>query len=131
MFTTFLVVGSLLLVALGWGAYEVAIAPTLDEDGNPVPGPGLQAIDFPERNVEIAKDQPQYRTLPAFVDTNTAEGVMVTCWQLSWRDRLAVLVTGKLWASVWTFSQPLQPLYFSPHKHDVLRTVRTDTDAIA
>jgi hypothetical protein len=37
----------------------------------------MQPIDFPQRNLMLAEDQPEYQTLPAFVDrreVNTAEG---------------------------------------------------------
>lgn len=67
-----------------------------------------QLIEFPEQTVIIAKDQPQYRPLPAY-QYRDLEGTIAFCWKLNWRDRLKVLLTGKLWHQVLTFNQPLQP----------------------
>jgi len=65
-----------------------------------VPGHDLPVVEF-------AKDQPEYFTLPAH---RTLDGVVVTRWQLSWRERLRVLLRGNLWLHVHTFNQPLQPV---------------------
>lgn len=64
-------------------------------------------IQFPETNVVYAKEQPQYLQLPAYKYDN---GHMITCWQLTWFERLRILITGKLWLEVLTFNRPLQPL---------------------
>lgn len=68
-----------------------------------------QLIEFPEQTVIIAKDQPEYRPLPAYRYEGDTYGRIVFCWKLNWRDRLKVLFTGKLWHQVLTFNQPLQP----------------------
>lgn len=63
-------------------------------------------IDFSP--VMVAKDQPEYQTLPtAFV--KGAEGMRVTRWKLTWRERIRVLFSGSLWLSLLTFNGPLQP----------------------
>lgn len=99
--------------------YEFHVAPEVDDKGNVIPGPGLRADTFAETNTVYAKDQPQYRQLPAFRERN-ATGCVVTCWRLPFWERVKVLFTGQLWCSIMTFNRPLQPLYFSVHKHDVL-----------
>lgn len=78
----------------------------------------MQLIDFPEQNTVFAKDQPQYRPLPAhrFQD---AEGRIACCWSLSWRERLRVLVTGRIWHQVLTFDQPMQPQLLTVAKPDM------------
>lgn len=68
----------------------------------------MKAIDFEERTHLIAEHQEQYQTLPAFVGTG-ADGQMVFCWKLSWRERFKLLVTGRLWHAVLTFRNDLQP----------------------
>lgn len=40
----------------------------------------VDAIYFPEVNLEIAKGQEEFKTLPAFVDEN---GIVVTCHELT------------------------------------------------
>jgi len=69
----------------------------------------MTPVTFPETNVEIAKDQPEYLTLPSHVDMSTPQRVATFCWQLSWRERWQLLVRGRLWHQVLTFGHPLQP----------------------
>jgi protein gp37 len=38
-----------------------------------------------------------------------ADGRLACCWRLSFKERLVVLFTGKIWHQVLTFKQPLQP----------------------
>jgi len=66
----------------------------------------MKPIEFPEHNCVCAKDQPQYLPLPVY---KTEDGVATSCWALSWRERLKVLFTGRIWWSVLTFNHPLQP----------------------
>jgi hypothetical protein len=68
-----------------------------------------EIIEFPEQTVVIAKHQPQYRPLPAYRFKDDPEGKIICCWKLNWRDRFKVLFTGKIWHSILTFNQPLQP----------------------
>lgn len=68
----------------------------------------MKLIEFPEQTVVIAKDQPQYRPLPAY-QFGDAEGRIACCWSLSWKERLHLLLTGRLWHQILTFNQPLQP----------------------
>lgn len=69
----------------------------------------MELVSFPEQTDVIAKDQPQYRPLPAHVVNGDPEGRITCCWQLSWRERLKVLWTGLIWHQVLTFNSPLQP----------------------
>jgi len=55
----------------------------------------------------FAADQPEYIPLPAY---RTEDGMVITRWRLTWRERLQVLLTGNLWLSVLTFNRPLQPV---------------------
>jgi len=77
----------------------------------------MNLIEFPEQTVVIAKDQAEYLPLPAhrFEDC-PRQGRIACCWQLTWRERFAVLIRGKLWHQVLTFNQPLQPQFFSVEK---------------
>lgn len=72
----------------------------------PVALPELAADPEP-RFVEIAKNQPEYLTLPALVFN---DGRVMTEWQLS-QEELGRLQRGerlRLW--IWTFGHPLQPV---------------------
>jgi len=68
----------------------------------------MKPIKFKHQNVEFAKDQPQYRTLPA-LKLDTPEGQVITCWKMSFRERLKVMFSGKVWLSLMTFNKPLTP----------------------
>lgn len=66
----------------------------------------MTPIEFTEQNVVFAKDQPEYLPLPAYRDE---DGTVISCWKLSWKERLKILLTGKLWLSILTFNAQLQP----------------------
>lgn len=68
----------------------------------------MKPVEFPEQNLIIAKDQPEYMPLPAHL-VRDQEGTVIFCWQLTLRERLQVLLTGKIWQQVLTFNQALQP----------------------
>ena len=67
----------------------------------------MKAIEFPEQTTVYAKEQPQYRPLPSWRGPGP-EHLVVTCWQLSWTERVKLLGTGKIWWSQLTFGDPLQ-----------------------
>lgn len=71
------------------------MSPVLDRNPH-----GLTEIVF-------AKDQPEYRQLPAI---RLDDGTVITRWRLTWRERLRVLWTGSIWLDILTFNRPLQPL---------------------
>lgn len=75
----------------------------------------MKPIDFPEQMPVYAKHQPEYLPLPAhhFGDD---EGRIACCWSLSWRERLRVLFTGRIWRQVLSFHRPLQPQLLSTEK---------------
>lgn len=65
----------------------------------------MKLIEFPEQNLIIAKDQPEYLPMPAFAD-----GQRVICvWSLTWKERLRVLFFGRIWHEILTFGGPVQP----------------------
>ncbi len=63
-------------------------------------------IKFKGYNQEIAKNQDEYLTLPAFVDEN---GLVVSCWKLTWWERIVVFFRGTFWFSQHTFGEKVQP----------------------
>ena len=65
----------------------------------------MQPVEFPEQTMVWAKDQPPYLPLPAY--TNSEE--TISCWALTWRERLTVLWRGRLWLRQMNFGQALQP----------------------
>jgi hypothetical protein len=68
----------------------------------------MKPISFPQANTTYATDQPEYLPLPAHRSADLV-GQVTSCWALTWRERLSVLLRGRVFLSVWTFNQPLQP----------------------
>ena len=67
----------------------------------------MKIIKFKECNITYAENQPEYLSLPAH---KSDDGEVTSCWGLSFFERLRVAVTGRIYLSVLTFNQPLQPL---------------------
>ena len=68
----------------------------------------MKPVKFPEQNVTFAEDQPEFIPLPAH---RGKDGTVVSCWALSWRDRLRILWTGRIWLGCLTFNAPPQPVW--------------------
>lgn len=85
----------------------------------------MDPIEFKEQNVVFAKDQPQYRPLPALIKPGP-EGEVVSCWGLSFRERIRVLFTGRIWVSLWSFMDisgnlnPLTPSRLTTVKQEMI-----------
>lgn len=68
----------------------------------------MEIVPFDGQTVVIAKDQPQYRSMPAHI-SRTGERRITCCWQLSFKEKLKLMWTGKIWHQILAFDQPLQP----------------------
>lgn len=73
----------------------------------------MKPLEFKEQNCIYAKDQPEYLPLPSH---KTKDGVVTSCWKLNWKERIKILLSGKLWLEQLTFSQALQPQRPCVHK---------------
>lgn len=73
----------------------------------------MNIVKFKECNITFAKNQPEYKPLPAL---KTEDGKVVTCWKPSVMERLKILFTGKIWLNILTFNEPLQPLLMTVNK---------------
>jgi hypothetical protein len=67
--------------------------------------PVIPGNKYPE--VVYAKFQPEYFPLPAY---KTEEGIAITRWKLTWKERLQLLFQGHLYLSIITFNNMLQPV---------------------
>lgn len=58
----------------------------------------------------LAKDQPEYIPLPvAHVEYSDGVRSMISCYRLTWRERIYILLSGKVWWEQLTFGESLQP----------------------
>lgn len=80
----------------------------------------MKPIEFKEQNVVFAKDQKEYQPLPAL---KFDDGEVLTCWKLSWKELLKVVLTRKIWCAQLTFNHPLQPQFITTDKYDVIKNV--------
>ena len=69
----------------------------------------MKLVEFSEQTVVIAKNQPEYYPMPAYQVPNDPHGQIFTCWQLTWKERFQLLLSGKIWQSILTFNKPVQP----------------------
>lgn len=79
----------------------------------------MKPVKFDGHNVVIAEGQPEYQPLPACVG-DTPEVPVITCWELDHEELQHLKKTGKLWLSQLTFGGPLQPIYPSVYKAEVV-----------
>jgi hypothetical protein len=68
----------------------------------------MKPIEFDQQNAVFAKNQPPYLPLPAYI-VDEPEGRVISCWKLSWRERIKILFGYPLWLSQMAFGKPLQP----------------------
>ena len=86
----------------------------------------MKPIKFKEQNMIVAKDQPEYLSLPALRIPKDAEGKVMFCVGLTFKERVKILFSGKLWCILVQFRDrnnrpnPVTPSYFSVSKKDVL-----------
>lgn len=77
----------------------------------------MKSIEFDGCNTIFAKDQPEYTPVYAFKDE---QGNVVTCWELSNEDFEKLVETRRIYLSIKTFNNPLQPLFMTADVSDVL-----------
>jgi len=72
----------------------------------------MKAVEFPQVNIRIAENQPEYETLPACV-IDEPEGRIITCFELTDEEIEEIVQTRKLWHVQLAFKQPMQPIQLS------------------
>ena len=78
----------------------------------------MKPVEFKHQNIVFAKDQPEYQPLPALrIDSPTGE--VVSCWKLSFKERIKIVFTGRVWLSLMSFNKPLTPSYLAVNRKDV------------
>lgn len=77
----------------------------------------MQPVKFKGANVTFAENQPEYKPLPAFIDE---QGNVVTCWELSNEDFEKLVETKRIYLSIKTFNNPLQPIFMTADVNEVL-----------
>ena len=78
----------------------------------------MKPIKFKHQNSTYAKNQLEYQPLPA-LKIEGEEGHVVSCWKMSFKERIIVLFTGKIWMNLMSFNKPLMPSFLSVNRKDV------------
>ena len=73
----------------------------------------MSPVAFPEVNCVMGKGQMEYDPLPVH---RSPEAIVVSCWKLTWWERVKALWTGRVWVRQLTFGDPLQPQLLSIEK---------------
>lgn len=77
----------------------------------------MKPIVFPGANCIYSKDKKGVEPLPACkFDT----GEVLSCWELSPDEIEKVRQTGCIWLTVQTFNMPLQPMFMTVNKNDII-----------
>lgn len=74
----------------------------------------MKPIFFSGANCIVAEHNQHFR-MPAR-SAHGGCGVVISCWQLTFKDRLRLLFTGKLWVQSLTFGHPHQPLLLTSQR---------------
>ena len=83
----------------------------------------IEAVDFKGANVVIAKDQPEFKPLPAMAFPE--EEYIITCWKLAPEDLKTVNENGgHIYLKVITGNKPLQPLRIMADLSDDIELTR-------
>lgn len=78
----------------------------------------MKPVKFKHQNVVYAENQPEYMPLPALkIEGN--EGIVVSCWKLSFKEKVMVLFSGRVWLSLWSFNQALTPSLLSVDRKEI------------
>lgn len=78
----------------------------------------MKPTKFKYQNIVFAENQPEYQSLPA-LKLDTPQGEVISCWKLSFKERIKILFTGRMWVSLMSFNKPLTPSYLSVNRKDV------------
>jgi hypothetical protein len=77
----------------------------------------MEPVNFKEANTQIAKEQPEYMTLPAFVEPG---GEVTSVWKLTEEELKKIVEKGYICLCVHTHNNPLPPVrLWVPDGNDV------------
>ena len=66
----------------------------------------MKPVEFKGTNCIFAKNQPEYLNLPVY---KSPGGIVTSCWKLNLWEWIQILFKGRIYFTVLTFNQPLQP----------------------
>lgn len=79
----------------------------------------MHPVTFYGANRVLGADQPEYQPLPVHIEDSPYK-CATACWQLTWRERLRLLITGKIWQQTYTFGRSYLPQLLSVERPEHL-----------
>lgn len=76
----------------------------------------MKPITFKNMNMILGDEQNEYKPLPA---QQISDDVIITCWDVSFEEKIKILFTGKIWLGVMTYGKNLQPILLSTNKKTI------------
>ena len=80
----------------------------------------MNPIEFKHQNHVFGANQPEYKPLPV-TKFDSQQGEVVSCWKMSWKERLKVLITGEVWVCIMTYNSNLQPQYLATRRQEIFK----------
>jgi hypothetical protein len=78
----------------------------------------MKPVNFREVNKIYGENQKEYIPLPVFFDTNS---LCVSCWKMTLKEKILFLFTNKIFVGIYTFHKPLQPIYLTISKKELIK----------
>jgi hypothetical protein len=78
------------------------------------------AVEFPYQDDIAAKDHAEYLPLP-YMSLRDERGSLVFCFEANQRERFAK--AGKIYVSLMTFGNPIQPIMVTPNIDDFISLI--------
>lgn len=79
----------------------------------------MLAVEFPYQDDIAAKDHAEYLPLP-YMSLRDERGSLVFCFEGNEQEREQFAKTGKLYVSLMTFGNPIQPIMVTPNIDDFI-----------
>lgn len=76
----------------------------------------MTPVNFPEANIVLGANQPQYEPLHAYRAPDDPHGCVTCCFELTDAEIEELVLTRKLWMRQLTFNRPFQPIALSTQK---------------
>jgi len=86
----------------------------------------MQPIKFPQANKNLVKPEgmtdEECGTLPVYSNGEQ----LISCWHPTWRERLSILIWGRVW--LWVWSGRTQPPVALEAKRDIFQRLKRAAD---
>lgn len=72
----------------------------------------MEPVKFPEQNFTFTKPSSMTDEECESLPCHRTDNYIISCWQMSWRERIRFFFTGKMW--LWIVGQRMPPVSVTP-----------------